>query len=280
MEIEVKAKSVHEAIAQAAEQLGVSQDQLDVEILSQGGMFGKAKILAKVKPEEKKPEPVFAPTVDPKIEIESDLVKLEKKKDEKKHAPKEAKTEHHEPKAEVVSTPVTFSAPAKAKGDKFKVATEFVKTLLELLGATVTITTEDTETSFNINVSGENIGRLIGKGGHVMNSIQTIVSTIAIANSNGENKRVYINIGDYKEKRVDTLQSMAQKKADYVKRTGRYVKLDPMNSRERAIIHTALQNVEGIKTYSTGKDPFRCLCIAPADGKEAKSTPTEEGNAI
>jgi len=274
--IEVKAKTIDEAIEDACSQLGVSQTDVDIEILSQGGMFGKARVICTIKDDYKpaKPEPQKTETpattsaLDALEEVmpESRTVRAEEleTKDKPGRVPQTPITSEKASGVEIASqvTPIK-------KGDKFKTTTEFVTKLLELLENDSTVTTEETEAAFNINVVGENIGRLIGKSGLVLNAIQTVVTSIAISNSNGENKRVLVNVGDYREKRGDTLNSIAMKKVEYVKRTGRFVKLDPMNARERAIIHTALQNIEGIKTYSTGKDPFRCLCIAPADKQDS-----------
>jgi len=264
--VEVKAKTLHEAIEDACEQLGVAQDQLNIEVLSQGGMFGKCKILATVKEDAFKPEPKPEPiTVRPPVEPtkggrEAGI----------KPAPKPEPKKADKPKVDSVTKPVKGEASERpiTAGRKFNVTHTFIIKLLELLENDSAVTTEDTENAFNININGENIGRLIGKNGVVLNAIQTLVSSIAISNSGGEGKRVFVNIGDYKEKRGDSLQSLAMKKAEYVKRTGKFVKLEPMNARDRAIVHSALAGVEGIKTYSTGKDPFRCLCVAPADKKE------------
>jgi len=260
-EIEVKAKDEFEAIMEGCEKLGVSQDEITLEVLKKGGMFSKGVYLVKIKEDIAKPA------------AKKEEPKQEPKKAEKKPEPKKIV------KDETVRPVASEGATPKATGTKFEVTTAFVTKLLQLLENDSTVTTERTDTAFNINVNGENIGRLIGKNGVVLNAIQTLVSSIAISNANGEGTRVFVNIGDYKEKRGDTLQSLALKKAEKVKETGRYIKLEPMNARDRAIIHTALAEVKGIKTYSTGKDPFRCLCIAPADANEPKTdkpTETEE----
>jgi spoIIIJ-associated protein len=141
---------------------------------------------------------------------------------------------------------------------------------MELLDNGCKVESEVTDKTFNINITGGNVGQVIGKGGEVLNAIQTLVSAIAITYANGENKRVYINAEDYKERRKETLVALAQKKAEKVKATGRYIKLEPMNSRDRAIIHSAVQDIEGVCTYSTGKEPFRCLCIRPEKEGEKK----------
>ena len=284
--IEVKAKTVHEAITDACEQLGVDQDQVNVEILSQGGMFGKAKVLVTIKEEFLKPEaPAPKPTETPKPESKPAPEPKATKPAQPAEKPvtkptKEEVKPSKQKKADISTAASTHIAGIHENGQpvstpKFEKCYAFIAKFLELLENDSSITSEFTEKSFNINIAGENIGRLIGKGGEVLNAIQTIVSSIAISNACGEGKRVFVNIGDYKERRGDSLQSLALKKAEYVKNSGKFVKLDPMNARDRAIIHTALSEVEGIRTYSTGKDPFRCLCIAPAD-KEKKNPNKKE----
>jgi len=258
--IEVKAKTVHEAIADACEQLEVAEDEVTVEILSQGGMFGKAKVLVTIK------EGVAAKKEEPKDDVITPKESITLKKEEKNELVKgEKKKELAKPAAEkkpVVTETINKDADADAK---FTKTYAFVKTLIELLENDSLVTSEHTDTTFNINVNGENVGRLIGKGGEVLNAIQTLVTSIAISNANGSGRRVMVNVGDYKERRGDSLKTLALKKAELCKISGRFIKLEPMNARDRAIIHTALSEVTGIRTYSTGKDPFRCLCIAPAD---------------
>ena len=269
--IEVKAKTLDAAIEEAASRLGVAQDELDIDIIEQGGMFKKACVRASIKEGAKKPEPAPAAPAPKTVTAEQPTSRGEElalsHKFEKKHDKEKA-------------TPITRPAPCAVdvSGAPLKIqkTVAFVQKLIELLDNDSTVTTDQTDNAFNINVTGENIGKLIGKNGMVMNAIQTIVSSIArnydrsekSADGIKERTRVNVNIGDYKEKRVDSVQAIAMKKVEYVKRTGKMVKLDPMNPRERAIVHTALQNIEGIKTYSTGKEPFRCLCIAPADDKK------------
>lgn len=253
-QIEAKAKTVHEAIEDACTQLGVSQDEATIEILEHGGMFKKARVLVTVKEDFAKPAPVVEEKpVEAKPIVES-AKKQQATKSEAKRTPSPSTATDKE-----ISSGVSHMSP------KFEKTFSFVTKLLELLDNDSTITTEINDKSFDINITGEHIGILIGKNGVSLNAIQTIVTSIAISNSTGEGKRVIVNVGDYREKRGDTLQAIAMKKAEWVKKTGRYAKLDPMSARDRAIIHTTLATVEGIKTYSTGRDPFRCLCIAPAD---------------
>jgi spoIIIJ-associated protein len=284
--IETQAKTIEAAIEDALSQLGASYDEVDVDIIQEPGFLKKAKVRATLKEKEKEvAKPIEKPTplkqekpVIARTQSEAKETKQSSKpakKEEKKDVTGKASTEVKEVKKEVKAEEKPEKKEVKKEkpvqtGDmpaKFEKTLTFATKLIELLGSDAQVTHETTDKSFNINVNGNGgagVGQIIGKGGEVMNAIQTLVSSIAIANSAGEQKRVYFNVEDYKERRTETLKALAVRKAEKVKETGRFIKLEPMNSRERAIIHSALQEIQGIRTYSTGKDPYRCLCIAPA----------------
>lgn len=269
--IETQAKTIEAAIEDALAQLGASYDEVDVDIIQEAGFLKKAKVKVTLKKqEEAKPVVTVKETTKEEAKKEHKEERREDKKEQKKDFKEGKKKDEKKENKEAAK-------PAKKSNDddsgempkKFQTTLNFTTKLLELLECPAEVTSEVTEKSFNINVNGNGVGQIIGKGGEVMNAIQTIISSIAIANSAGENKRVYFNVEDYKERRGETLKALAVRKAEKVKTTGRYIKLEPMNARDRAIIHSALQGIEGIRTYSTGKDPHRCLCIAPKkDGEK------------
>lgn len=285
--IETQAKTIEAAIEEALSQLKASYDEVDVDIIQEAGFLKKAKIRVTLKATEKKPEPMPAQK---KEEAKKEEIKQEVKHTKSeanislRQAPNAASGEHETKQSQQpLSEKQKPAKKEEKKGDKqetkhnekyedinkdelpkkFEKTYTFTEKLLELLDNQGEVTYEITEKSFNINVNGTGAGQIIGKGGEVLNAIQTIISAIAIVHSGGENKRVYFNVEDYKERRTETLKALALRKADKVKETGRFIKLEPMNARDRAIIHSALEKVEGIRTYSTGKDPHRCLCIAP-----------------
>jgi spoIIIJ-associated protein len=281
--IETAGKTIEAAINDALEQLGLSYDEVEVDIIQEAGFLKKAKVRVTAK-ETEKPAPAVTSTtslrevaddeaIQPKTKIKTETKKPATTK--ARHC-EESTTKQSQTDPQKIEKPAKPEKPATPKKTitptdlpaKFQITLDFTIKLLELLENPAEVTHEITEKSFNINVNGNGVGQIIGKGGEVLNAIQTIISTIAIANSNGEHKRVYFNVEDYKERRVETLKAMALRKAEKVKETGRSVKLDPMNARERAIIHSALQEIEGIRTRSTGKDPHRCLCIFPAKKDE------------
>ena len=101
---------------------------------------------------------------------------------------------------------------------------------------------------------------LIGYRGETLNSLQTVISSIA--NKNLENKaKVIVNIADYREKRKKVLEDVAVKVAKTVIRTGKKITLEPMSAYERKIIHSKLQDHPQISTYSIGEEPYRKVVI-------------------
>ena len=107
---------------------------------------------------------------------------------------------------------------------------------------------------------GSDMGILIGKHGQTLDSLQYLTNLVANKNS-AERIRIVIDIEDYRERRVETLNRLALRLADKVKRTGERVVLEPMNPHERKIIHVALQNDRRITTLSEGEEPYRRVVI-------------------
>lgn len=112
-----------------------------------------------------------------------------------------------------------------------------------------------------VDMNGENLNYLIGYRGETINAIQIILT--AIANKKSTQKiRVYLDIAGYREKRIKTLEDLAEKLARTVERTKKSVTLEPMTAYERKIIHTKLQNNSKVKTFSKGEEPYRKVVIS------------------
>ena len=118
------------------------------------------------------------------------------------------------------------------------------------------------DNTLNISVNGDEnkLGILIGKRGVTLDSIQYILNLI-VNKKSSRYIRVNLDSSGYREKRKETLINLAKKMANKVTKTGRSVKLEPMNSYERKIIHTALQDYAGVLTHSERKEPFRKVVI-------------------
>ncbi|MCL2586797.1 MAG: KH domain-containing protein [Firmicutes bacterium] len=260
--IEIQAKSVEMALEEGLEKLGVQMGDVDIEILSQGGMFKKAKVKLTLK------DGVKAKKEEPKPEPKQESVKQESAREEKPN-PEQVKKEKPNPEAKPKPAPRPVTPKVPGEGSvKLDICEKFVKGLLSALGSEAITSVESTDQDHTIHINGGDVGRLIGKGGEAMYALQTLVTSIAISNQNGDTRRVFVDIEGYKEKRAETLKGLALKKAEYVKKSGRFVKLEPMTPRERAIVHTALQDIEGVRSYSTGQGNSRCVVIAPPRNEE------------
>lgn len=118
------------------------------------------------------------------------------------------------------------------------------------------------DNTVTINLEGENLGILIGRRGETLDALQYLVN-LSI-NKNQENRKKFIlDIEGYRTRREDTLKKLAHKLADKAMQRGRNVVLEPMNSLERRIIHTALQGRDDISTFSEGEEPYRKIIISP-----------------
>ena len=150
----------------------------------------------------------------------------------------------------------------KIKATAARQANYFLSQVMEYMHLKVSISVVEKEEKILINITGPDLGILIGKRGETLDAIQYL--TNLSANKNVEKrKRVFIDIEGYRKRREDTLKKLAYKLADKAKQRGRNVILEPMNSMERRIIHTALQGRDDIYTFSEGEEPYRKIIIAP-----------------
>lgn len=250
--VTVSAKSLDEAITKGCAELGVALDEVDFEVVDEGGMFRKMQVKVTVKhaaKDEVKAAVKDEPKTEPQVEVEAGTVE---------EFMIGGKTQTAKaPKAPRKVTDFDPNCPKFAKTMAF--AEEFFK----LMGDNLSVVSSHTDDEFIIAVDGEDVGRLIGKNGRTMAAINTIISAIAINTHTDEPRRVIVDIGNYREKRKDYLIDLAKRKAEQVKRTGRPVRLDPMPARERVVVHLTLQDVEGIITESEGVEPHRYLVIKP-----------------
>lgn len=119
---------------------------------------------------------------------------------------------------------------------------------------------DETENEMNIDLSGDEMGVLIGKRGQTLDSLQYLVSLV-INKDVDDYIRVKVDTENYRERRKETLENLAKNIAYKVKRTRRPVSLEPMNPYERRIIHSALQNDKYVTTHSEGEEPFRRVVV-------------------
>lgn len=158
------------------------------------------------------------------------------------------------------------SKPAVIKAaKKFSVednARSFLKDVFSAMDLNVVITMkyDEIDNSMDIDLSGDEMGVLIGKRGQTLDSLQYLVSLVV--NKDSENYiRVKVDTENYRQRRRETLENLAKNISYKVKRTKRSVSLEPMNPYERRIIHSALQNDKYVSTHSEGDEPFRRVVV-------------------
>ena len=292
--IEVSGKNVDEALTNALIQLETTSDKVEYEVIEKGssgflGMFNKpAVIRVRKKAEEveetvetvKKPVKKYSDSKNNNYKDGKKKFKSDDKKDVKPAAKAEVKSEV---KAEVKSEVKTEVKPAEVKPeskDKDETKKEsskyttimpneeierrittFLTDMFKAMGFEVTIKVsfDDPECVY-VDLSGPNMGVLIGKRGQTLDSIQYLTSLVV---NKGKDKyvRIKLDTEDYRNRRKETLESLARNIAYKVKRTRRPVSLEPMNPYERRIIHSALQNDKFVSTKSEGEEPFRHVVV-------------------
>ena len=151
---------------------------------------------------------------------------------------------------------------AKTKSSVADVAKEFLQDVFNAMNMTVVVDVKYDEENKNLNVdlSGDEMGVLIGKRGQTLDSLQYLLSLVVNKESE-EYIRVKVDTEDYRKRRKETLENLAKNIAYKVKRTKRPVSLEPMNPYERRIIHSALQNDKYVTTHSEGEEPFRRVVV-------------------
>lgn len=294
-EIAVSAKTLDDAITEASIQLGVASDQMEYDVIEKGsaGFLGigsrqavirariKKTVTEEIKAEEIKPEEI-------KKEFKKDFRKDRKefvghkerkehkeyKKDSKKDFKKEPKKEFvKENKTETVSA-VTAAAPVYEEKKELHVAVvteatqkiceKFLQEVLQAMGmGEVTIVSSiDEEGALAIEMSGDNMGILIGKRGQTLDSLQYLTNRVANKSQDGY-VRVKLDTEDYRKRRKQTLENLAKNIAYKVKRSRKPISLEPMNPYERRIIHSALQADDRVSTHSEGEEPYRRVVVTP-----------------
>ena len=153
------------------------------------------------------------------------------------------------------------SVKVALKYDPEKVAEAFIKEMGLAMGISIDVKTRATDKQLDITLYGENMGVLIGKRGQTLDSIQYLVS-LAVNKGTAPYLNVVVDSENYRKRRKEILEQLAINLAKKVKATKRPVSLEPMNTFERRIIHSTLQNDRHVATYSEGNEPFRNIVIA------------------
>ena len=295
--IDVTGKTEDEAIQSALAQLGMDRDDVSVEILerAKSGFLGIGSAPARVrvsyddgkaeeeaKPAEKpagpkpekKPEPrpaapLYAPEVLQKKSGASRGEKGERREreDRRERAPRAERSERNERPARAERPAPQAKAPVdlgeECHDEKSEQIRAFLKGLLEHMDSSAEVKVYESEKGrYKVFLEGDKLGALIGRRGETLDAIQQLTNYSINRGSEKNRARVQVDAENYREKREQSLERLAEKVAGKVTKYRRNVTLEPMNAYERHVIHTALQNTPGVTTFSIGTEPNRRVVVS------------------
>ncbi len=295
--IDVTGKTEDEAIQSALAQLGMDRDDVSVEILerAKSGFLGIGSAPARVrvsyddgkaeeeaKPAEKpagpkpekKPEPrpaapLYAPEVLQKKSGASRGEKSERREreDRRERAPRAERSERNERPARAERPAPQAKAPIdlgeECHDEKSEQIRAFLKGLLEHMDSSAEVKVYESEKGrYKVFLEGDKLGALIGRRGETLDAIQQLTNYSINRGSEKNRARVQVDAENYREKREQSLERLAEKIAGKVTKYRRNVTLEPMNAYERHVIHTALQDTPGVTTFSIGTEPNRRVVVS------------------
>lgn len=289
--IDVTGKTEDEAIQSALTQLKMDRDDVSVEILerAKAGFLGIGSAPARVrvsyddgKAEEVKPvekpaapkpekkvEPASAPKAVPMYAPEV-LQKKEPRaaKEERSGRPAREDRRERAPRAERAERPAPQPKPIVDLGEechdeKSEQIRAFLKGLLEHMDSAAEVKVYESEKGrYKVFLEGEKLGALIGRRGETLDAIQQLTNYSINRGSEKNRARVQVDAENYREKREQSLERLAEKVAGKVTKYRRNVTLEPMNAYERHVIHTALQDTPSVTTFSIGTEPNRRVVVS------------------
>lgn len=266
---EFSAKTADEAIIKASIELGVSSENLEIQVVTEGssGFFGigkKPAIIKARRKEETLPEEPVAEEIKESVPVKKEVKKTDKAAEKpveetvKPVRHQETKKEQPKPREEkkIIKRSEEEIAEIKAEAEMF-LSGVFKAMELEV-ELKIEYTAEDG--SLEVEFIGQDMGILIGKRGQTLDSIQYLTSLV-VNKGKASYVRVKVDTENYRARRKETLENLAKNIAFKVKRTRKPVFLEPMNPYERRVIHSALQSDPQISTHSEGEEPYRKVVV-------------------
>ena len=256
--IEKTAKTVEEAKQAALAELGVREDEADIEIIEEAskgflGLIGGHDAKVRVTVRKNGSDQISAGTDEmpmPEIiETSRQVGDLVKKQSREENAHEER------PRPRMVSEEEAAVPLERAE--------KFLRQIFESMHLEVSIEKVRGEEAYVLNFTGEDLGILIGKHGQTLDSLQYLVNLAANHGLTENRVHIILDVEHYRDRREETLRRLAARLADKAIRTRQRIMLEPMNRHERKIIHMALQENRRVSTYSSGDEPYRKVVIEP-----------------
>lgn len=238
-------KTVAAAVAVAAQELRISEADLDYQVLEEASKgflgFGAKDARIEVMLPETEPAPLASP--EPPADNRPQVA----------------------PPAAAGPDEAAFAASEASPSDgetAEDIGIAFLAPIFDALSVSPRVQIEEDDEQITFSMYGDEVGILIGRRGDTLNALQFLLS-LAVNRRLNSHKRIILDCENYRQRRAETLQALAHRMADKARETGRRVSLDPMNAAERRLVHLALENEPNIKAESYGEDPHRKIVIYP-----------------
>lgn len=259
--IKVSDVSVEKAIQKGLRQLGLPQDQVFVEIISEGkkGLFGFGQKNAEV---ELTPVATMVSQEGTEEEVSQPVVEtVEETTVETVEVPEE---DFEEDDFEEEAGDVDYEETVDQLEEAARVTKEYLEGIAKTYGAEATVTVEARRDRMSFVFDTDKQGLLIGKHGKILNALQ-VLAQVSVHRFIKGRISVQVDVGDYRQRRSETLQQIAERTARKVLKTKQPVYLEPLPAYERKQIHAALSKNKRISTHSEGKEPHRYLVVEIAE---------------
>ncbi len=232
--IEVSARTIDDAIAKGLKELAIEKADAEIEIIDEGdsgGLFGFGRRDAVVRIS------ALNATEEQSVEENSETNEIEMASKAASDTPDQEEIE--------------------------QTAVKFVANIMQSLGIHGKMSSFfDDEGTLHLNIMGDNLGAAIGRRGETLDALEYL-TVLAVNKNKEEYTRISLDVGGYRERRSKSVVQNARRSAERVIKTGRKYRMKPMPSAERRQVHIALQDYAGVKTYSEGTEPDRCVVILP-----------------
>ncbi len=264
--VEKTAKTIEEAKQAALSELGIREEEAEIEIIEEaskgflgliGGHDAKVRVTVKEESTVKKDGGDDEMPMPEIIETSRQVGDLAKKMTQE-DSPEKAES-FERPRREMVSDEEAAVPLEKAE--------VFLQQIFKSMHLEVNIEREKSEEAFILNMSGDDLGILIGKHGQTLDSLQYLTNLAANHGLTERRIHIVLDVEHYRNRREETLRRLASRLADKALRTRQRIMLEPMNRHERKIIHMALQENRRVSTYSAGDEPYRKVVIEPIKGR-------------
>ena len=263
--VESKGKTVEEAISLGLEKLGVSFEDVTIDIISEGekgflGFIGTRPAIVNLTLKEDEDASVVEQILETVQHTAEQSVK-EKAEQVKDDVKDKLQAKKEEPVLAAVAEKVVTAMEGAVASAQQQKAVEFLSQLTKLMGVDVTIDSKvDEEGNVRVDMHGDTLGILIGRRGETLDAVQYLTSLYVNRGQDGYT-RVTLDTENYRAKREEALIRLANRMANRAIKTGRKVSLEPMNPYERRILHSALQKNDAVSTHSEGEEPNRHVVI-------------------